>query len=40
MKFRDQIITHTQIYMETRKGKITVQERIHYNSERITMMVA
>jgi len=40
MKFRDQIRTNAQIYVKTQKGKTTVQEReLHYNSDKITMMV-
>jgi len=39
--FRDQTRAKAQIYVETQKEKITVQERgFHNNSEKITMVTA
>jgi len=40
MKFRDQTRANTQIYVKTQKGKITEEIGFHYDSEKITMVIA
>jgi len=40
-EFQDQTRASTHVYIKTRKGKTTVQDRgFHYNSEKITIVTA
>jgi len=40
MNFRDQIRANAQIYVKTQKGKTQCKREFHYNSEKITMVIA